>query len=95
MISHDDLLDLELAKIDNLHTMSVDLQFGHFKLPVLTSISRSSKMFPHFLQEYSLIGNLLTSICVNYDALALKKVSHLGPVFAGRRFMLTAGRNWL
>jgi hypothetical protein len=89
------LLDLALEKTDNLRTTSSEWQFGHFTPPVLTSISRFSKVFPHFLQEYSLIGKPPTSICVIFDAPDPEKVAAPGSLFRRRRFMLTAGRNWL
>ena len=73
------MLDFKLEKIDSLRSTSLDLQSGQITLPVLTSISKFSKFVPHFLQLYSLIGNLLTSCCVNYDASTGQKVSCCQP----------------
>ena len=52
---------LELENNEKTGFTFFDRQLGHTKLPVETSISMFSNLFPHFPQTYSLIGNLHTS----------------------------------
>jgi hypothetical protein len=52
---------LELENNEKTGCTFLDRQLGHTTLPVATSISMFSNLFPHFLQTYSLIGNLHTS----------------------------------
>ena len=54
--------------IENICCTSLDLQLGQTTFPVVTSISIFSNTFPHLLHLYSLIGNVITSYYVNYDA---------------------------
>jgi hypothetical protein len=61
LTSHDALPVVDLEKTENTCWTSVDLQLGQITLPVVISISMFSNVFPHLLQLYSLIGNVITS----------------------------------